>query len=200
MQCARSYTPSLGSRILRELTLTTCAADTFWDLRMIVSIVVAWHVSQILENACLTPSGMLCLTVLLMHLLGVGSHSLRIFLLTSKLKVPHKIFATLSRILDIARVGRESSRNSCWTFGRRDVVSIVASRLMAPMAGIGLSVDWYGIVGAPHYLRIIEAWLNFQKFSFHFVHSQISAISTTCYLILLPWKIGFHVCCFGWWT
>ena len=29
-------------------------------------------------------------------------------------------------------------------------------KLMAPMAGEELNVDWYGNVGAPHCLRIIE--------------------------------------------
>ena len=46
-------------------------------------------------------------------------------------------------------------------------MSIVTSRLMAPMAGIELYVDWFGIVGEPHYLRIIEAQFTLSEVFSH---------------------------------
>ena len=54
------------------------------------------------------------------------------------------------------RVGRESSRSSCPTFGRLADAIIVTSHLTAPMAGTDYCVDSLGIVGGMLCLRNIE--------------------------------------------
>ena len=54
------------------------------------------------------------------------------------------------------RVGRESSRNSCQTFGRLADAIIVTSHLTAPMAGTDYCVDSFGIVGGMLCLRSID--------------------------------------------
>ena len=74
---------------------------------------------------------------------------------TTTLKASHQTFATLFPTPEITRVGRESSRNSCKTFGRLAGAIIVTSHLKAPMAGTDYYGDWFGIVGGMLCLRII---------------------------------------------
>ena len=64
------------------------------------------------------------------------------------------------------RVGWESSRNSCQTFGRHADAIIVTSHLTAPMAGTDYCVDSLGIVGGMLCPRNIEDSISFSFRSF----------------------------------
>ena len=68
------------------------------------------------------------------------------------------------------RVGWESSRNSCQTFGRLADAIIVTSHLTAPMAGTDYCVDSLGIVGGMLCLRIIEDSIAFSLSFFSAVY------------------------------